>query len=167
MIIIKTHTWIKVEADLTPLNDCERTGQRGERKVLSFVSSPIGLFWKTDIKAPSIIIIIFRLFSLSFHIYNMTAIETSVPYGSTLEEPINQEDILIEQEESLQLVTELRASADWEEVVAYEHLSPSARAHSLTATTLRGQDMIVRRPIKFFNKNKTACVMAIYFGANL
>ncbi|KAI7882812.1 HotDog domain-containing protein [Mucor mucedo] len=97
----------------------------------------------------------------------MTAIETSVPYGSTLDEPRNQEDILIEQEESIQLVTELRASNDWEEVIAYEHLSPSARAHSLTATTLRGQDMIVRRPVKFFNKNKTACVMAIYFGANL
>lgn len=97
----------------------------------------------------------------------MTAVDTSVPFGSTINECKKPEDILIEQEESIKLVTELRASNDWEEVIAYEHLSPSARAHSLTATTLRGQDMIVRRPVKFFNKDKTACVMVVYFGANL
>lgn len=102
----------------------------------------------------------------------MTAVEASIDFDSTINEKDSQyceqvEDVLAAEEESLRLVKELRSSDDWEEVVAYEYLSPSARAHSLTANTLRGENMIERRPIKFFNKDKTACVMAIHFGQNL
>ncbi|KAI8978441.1 HotDog domain-containing protein [Pilobolus umbonatus] len=78
-----------------------------------------------------------------------------------------EEHILLEQEKSLKIVRKLRSSDEWEEVIAYEHLSASARAHSLTANTLRGEGMIARRPVKFFNKDKTVCVMAIHFGTNL
>lgn len=99
----------------------------------------------------------------------MVAVETSIDIESTLNGKgvYHCEDVLADQEENILLVKQLRASEDWEEVVAYEYLSDSARAHSLTATTLRGENMIARRPIKFFNKDKTACVMAIHFGKNL
>lgn len=99
----------------------------------------------------------------------MTAIDTSIQFEPSMDEKFEYKQLndLIDQEDSISLVTQLRASKDWEEVIAYEYLSPSARAHSLTATTLRGENLIARRPVKFFNKDKTACVMAIHFGKNL
>ena len=99
----------------------------------------------------------------------MVAVETSNGFEPSVNEKQNApvEDLLAVQEESLYIVKKLRSSEEWDEVVAYEYLSPSARAHSLTATTLRGPNMMARRPVKFFNKDKTACVMAIHFGQNL
>lgn len=100
----------------------------------------------------------------------MTAVETPIRFESSInkkEYTSNHVDKLSDQEETIKLVQQLRASKDWEEVIAYEHLSDSARAHSLTANTLRGENLIAKRPIKFFNKDKTACVMAIHFGKNL
>ncbi|KAI8385649.1 HotDog domain-containing protein [Blakeslea trispora] len=100
----------------------------------------------------------------------MTAIDTSVRYQPKNNQIYQQHDCqdkLADQENDIQLIKELRQSDEWHEVVAYEHLSDSARSHSLTATTLRGDKMVARRPIKFFNRDKTACVMAIHFGANL
>lgn len=104
--------------------------------------------------------------------HTMTAVDTSVNFESTINEKdypcADQVDVLADQEASIKLVNKLRAlPEEWDEVVAYEYLSPSAREHSLTATTLRGENMIARRPIKFFNKDKTHCVMAVHFGLNL
>lgn len=103
----------------------------------------------------------------------MTAVDTPIQFEETINEKDysldqTQEDILANQEASIKLVNKLRASPEeWDEVIAYEYLSASAREHSLTATTLRGENMIARRPIKFFNKDKSHCVMAMHFGANL
>ncbi|KAG1293735.1 hypothetical protein G6F66_005828 [Rhizopus arrhizus] len=80
---------------------------------------------------------------------------------------IIEQDELLEQENSIKFVKMLRSSADWEEVIAYEHMSPSAKAHSLTATTLRGEGMIGRHPLKFYNKDKTECIMISHFGIHL
>ncbi|KAI9251598.1 HotDog domain-containing protein [Sporodiniella umbellata] len=76
------------------------------------------------------------------------------------------EDLSI-QEINLNIVKELRSHKDWEEVVAYENMSASARAHSLTATTLRGEGKVAKTPLKFFNKDKTKCVLICHFGINL
>jgi hypothetical protein len=97
----------------------------------------------------------------------MTAVETPIQFEPSVKKNDHCIDKLSDQEESIKLVQELRQSDDWEEVIAYEHLSDSARSHSLTANTLRGENLIARRPIKFFNKDKTACIMAIHFGKNL
>ncbi|KAI8072328.1 HotDog domain-containing protein [Gongronella butleri] len=78
-----------------------------------------------------------------------------------------EEAVLAEQEEQLPKVLELRNSDAWHEVVAYGHLNDSARSHSLTATTLRGPGMIHRRPLKFFNEDKTECIMIAHLGTNL
>lgn len=77
------------------------------------------------------------------------------------------EDDLLDQENSLEIIERLRASNDWEEVEAYRYLNDSAREHSLTATTLRGKNLIERRPIKFYNKKKTSCTMIFHLGENL
>ncbi|KAI8371722.1 HotDog domain-containing protein [Radiomyces spectabilis] len=78
-----------------------------------------------------------------------------------------EEEKLKVEENSLSIVTKLRNSPDWSEVVAYGHLSESARQHSLTATTLRGQGRIGRRPLKFFNTDKTECIMIAHLGGNI
>ncbi|KAG1462524.1 hypothetical protein G6F56_005499 [Rhizopus delemar] len=80
---------------------------------------------------------------------------------------VTEEDDLLEQEKSLEFVKSLRSSEDWEEVVAYKHMSASAKAHSLTATTLRGEGKIGRHPLKFYNKEKTECIMISHFGIHL
>ncbi|OBZ82935.1 Uncharacterized protein C26H8.11c [Choanephora cucurbitarum] len=100
----------------------------------------------------------------------MTAIDTSVHYqpkDNQTHKKHDCQDHLADQENNIKLIRELRQSDEWHEVVAYEHLSDSARSHSLTATTLRGQNMIARRPVKFFNQDKTVCVMALHFGTHL
>lgn len=105
----------------------------------------------------------------------MTAVSTTIDFEASINEKSQYnvqeiEDVdqkLSDQEESIKLIQELRSSDDWEEVIAYEHLSDSARSHSLTATTLRGPGLIAKRPIKFFNKEKTSCVMFTHFGTNL
>ncbi|KAI8982246.1 HotDog domain-containing protein [Mycotypha africana] len=75
--------------------------------------------------------------------------------------------LLADEEASLDLVQSLRESDDWEEIVAYDHLSESAKSHSLTATSLRQPHLIERRPLKFYNKDKTKCVMIAHLGPNL
>ncbi|KAI8349211.1 HotDog domain-containing protein [Choanephora cucurbitarum] len=100
----------------------------------------------------------------------MTAIDTSVhcqPKDNQTYKQHDCQDHLADQENSIKLISELRQSDEWHEVVAYEHLSDSARSHSLTATTLRGQNMIARRPVKFFNQDKTVCIMVLHFGTHL
>ncbi|KAI8097974.1 HotDog domain-containing protein [Gilbertella persicaria] len=99
----------------------------------------------------------------------MTVIDSSIQIEcqKNVQSSPHNKNILADRENDIQLVKKLRQSSDWEEVIAYQHLSDSARSHSLTATTLRGEGMIARRPVKFFNKDKTACIMAIHFGANL
>ncbi|CEP11389.1 hypothetical protein [Parasitella parasitica] len=94
-----------------------------------------------------------------------TSINEKAQYN--IEEIENVEQALSDEEESIQLLQEIRSSDEWEEVEAYKYLTESARSHSLTATTLRGPGMIARRPLKFFNKEKTSCVMFIHFGTNL
>ncbi|KAI8077752.1 HotDog domain-containing protein [Halteromyces radiatus] len=78
-----------------------------------------------------------------------------------------QERLLAEQENALPKVQELRSSEEWQEVVAYGYLSESAKKHSLTATSLRGAGLIRRRPLKFFNKEKTECIIIAHLGTNL
>ncbi|ORE08580.1 Thioesterase/thiol ester dehydrase-isomerase [Rhizopus microsporus var. microsporus] len=85
----------------------------------------------------------------------------------TKEHEIIKHDELIQQENSIDYVQNLRSSEEWEEVIAYEHMSSSAKSHSLTATTLRGEGMIGRLPLKFYNKDKTECVMVAHFGIKL
>ncbi|KAI8377788.1 HotDog domain-containing protein [Radiomyces spectabilis] len=75
--------------------------------------------------------------------------------------------MLIEQQNELPLVQTLRQSSEWTEVIAYQHMSASARAHSLTATTLRGPGLIALRPLKFFNHDKTECILVAHLGQNL
>ncbi|KAL0079399.1 HotDog domain-containing protein [Phycomyces blakesleeanus] len=78
-----------------------------------------------------------------------------------------EEEKMRTEENSLNITQTLRNSKEWHEVVAYGHLAGSARAHSLTATTLRGPGMIVRRPLKFFNADKTECIIIAHLGTNL
>ncbi|ORX48766.1 Thioesterase/thiol ester dehydrase-isomerase [Hesseltinella vesiculosa] len=77
------------------------------------------------------------------------------------------EALLAEQEANLKKVQDLRSSDDWQEIVAYGYLNDSARSHSLTATTLRGHGMIHRRPLKFYNKDKSECIIIAHLGTNL
>ncbi|ORY90366.1 HotDog domain-containing protein [Syncephalastrum racemosum] len=78
-----------------------------------------------------------------------------------------EQERLLNEQESLAIVQKLRQSPDWHEVVAYGHLSDSARAHSLSATTLRGDGKIALRPLKFFNHDKTDCIIIAHLGTNL
>ncbi|KAI8640767.1 HotDog domain-containing protein [Parasitella parasitica] len=105
----------------------------------------------------------------------MTAVSTAIDFEASIneksqyivEEIENAEQTLSDQEETINLLKELRSSDEWEEVEAYKYLTESARSHSLTATTLRGPGLIAKRPTKFFNKEKTSCVMFTHFGSNL
>ncbi|KAI9009377.1 HotDog domain-containing protein [Phycomyces nitens] len=78
-----------------------------------------------------------------------------------------EEEKMRKEENNLKITMTLRDSKEWHEVVAYGHLAGSARAHSLTATTLRGPGMVVRRPLKFFNNDKTECIIIAHLGTNL
>ncbi|KAI8640075.1 HotDog domain-containing protein [Parasitella parasitica] len=78
-----------------------------------------------------------------------------------------EEKELKKQQDGLKLVSELRSSLEWYEVVSHGHLSDSARDHSLTARSLRGQHKILRRPLKFFNLNKTKCIVILHLGDHL
>ncbi|KAI9323097.1 HotDog domain-containing protein [Dichotomocladium elegans] len=72
-----------------------------------------------------------------------------------------------QEQEVLPIVKKLRASPEWHEVMAYGHLSESARARSLTATTLRGDGKIAIRPLKFFNADSTECIIVAHLGRNM
>ncbi|KAI7884286.1 Thioesterase/thiol ester dehydrase-isomerase [Lichtheimia hyalospora FSU 10163] len=105
-----------------------------------------------------------------------TAVETLNGHGPEAELAAAQNDqgpftpeqeALFEQQQSLAIVKELRKAPEWFEVVAYGHLSDSARARSLTASTLRGDGKIALRPLKFFNESKTECVIIAHLGRNL
>lgn len=78
-----------------------------------------------------------------------------------------EEKELKRQEEALELVKELRSSPDWIEAISHSYLTDSAREHSLTAHSLRGQDKILRRPLKFFNQDKTKCIVILHVGDHL
>lgn len=78
-----------------------------------------------------------------------------------------EEKELKRQEEELELVKELRKSSEWFETISHGHLSGSAREHSLTAHSLRGQFKILRRPLKFFNQKKTKCIIVLHLGDHL
>lgn len=100
----------------------------------------------------------------------MTVLDTTISseVSTSLKDSTqNSIDILLDQENSLEIVQELRQSGDWEEVEAYQHLSDSAKEHSLTASTLRAKNLIERRPLKFYNKDKTLCTMIFHLGENL
>ncbi|KAI9276804.1 HotDog domain-containing protein [Phascolomyces articulosus] len=84
--------------------------------------------------------------------------------GFTLSEA---QESLFEQQESLAIVQELSASPDWIEVKAYGHMSEAAHDVSLTASTLRGDGKIALRPLKFFNKEKTQCIIVLHLGKKL
>ncbi|KAG0166918.1 hypothetical protein DFQ28_006567 [Apophysomyces sp. BC1034] len=88
-------------------------------------------------------------------------------YAIEVETDLSGSDQLQEEEKTLAIVGELRKSVEWHEVEAYKYLSDSARSHSLTATTLRGEGMIARRPLKFFNADKTECILICHLGKNL
>lgn len=105
-----------------------------------------------------------------------TAVETLNGHGPNAELAAAQSDqgpftpeqeALFKQQQSLDIVQELRKAPEWFEVVAYGHLSDSARARSLTASTLRGDGKIAIRPLKFFNESKTECVIIAHLGRNL
>ncbi|KAI9301110.1 HotDog domain-containing protein [Cunninghamella echinulata] len=74
---------------------------------------------------------------------------------------------LAKEEASLTIVKELRASPEWQEVEAYSYLSDAAKEQSLTATTLRASGLIHRRPLKFYNHDKTECIIIAHLGSNL
>ncbi|ORZ15205.1 HotDog domain-containing protein [Absidia repens] len=75
---------------------------------------------------------------------------------------------LAQQEASLRIVHDLRhPDSEWQEVRAYGYLSDSAKKHSLTATTLRQPGSIHRRPLKFFNNDKTECILIAHLGQHL
>lgn len=78
-----------------------------------------------------------------------------------------EEEDLKKQEEQLAKVKELRSSPDWHEALPYNYMTPSAKEHSLTANSLRGPHKILRRPLKFFNKDSTECVLIVYLGDHL
>lgn len=78
-----------------------------------------------------------------------------------------EEQELKRQESELRLVKELRDSADWYEVISHSYLTESAKEHSLTAHSLRGPHKILRRPLKFFNENKTKCIVIVHLGDHL
>ncbi|KAI9485828.1 MAG: HotDog domain-containing protein [Benjaminiella poitrasii] len=88
-----------------------------------------------------------------------------IPEEKAVLSPEEQE--LKRQENELILVKELRSSSEWYETVSHAHLSPSARDHSLTANSLRGPHKILRRPLKFFNRNKTKCIVILHIGDHL
>ncbi|CEP10879.1 hypothetical protein [Parasitella parasitica] len=88
-----------------------------------------------------------------------------IPEEHTMLSP--EEEELKRQQDELELVNELRNSPEWYEVVSHGHLSDSAREHSLTARSLRGQHKILRRPLKFFNLNKTNCIVIVHLGDHL
>ncbi|KAI8975273.1 HotDog domain-containing protein [Mycotypha africana] len=104
----------------------------------------------------------------------MTRADKTMNEGSGI---IEEHDILSPEEAELKhqeendilLVQTLRnASNDvWIEVDAYWHLTDSTKAFSLTANTLRGQHKILRRPLKFYNKDKTECILIIHVGDKL
>ncbi|KAI8980349.1 HotDog domain-containing protein [Pilobolus umbonatus] len=75
--------------------------------------------------------------------------------------------LLQQQERELEIVKELREDEDWIEVVSHAYLTPSAHSHSLTANSLRGENKILRRPLKFLNVNKTQCVVVVHLGDHL
>lgn len=75
-----------------------------------------------------------------------------------------EEEALKKQEESLDIVKKLRSSKEWYETTPYNYMTPSAIQHSLTANSLRGPNKILRRPLKFFNKDKTKCIVIVYLG---
>jgi hypothetical protein len=78
-----------------------------------------------------------------------------------------EEQELKRQESELALVKELRGSVDWYETISHSYLTDSAREHSLTAHSLRGSRKILRRPLKFFNEDKTRCIVILYVGDHL
>ncbi|KAI8330703.1 HotDog domain-containing protein [Chlamydoabsidia padenii] len=85
---------------------------------------------------------------------------------SNLTDP--EEIALAQQEANLRIVQELKhPDSEWQQVRAYGHLSESARKHSLTATTLRRPGSIHRLPLKFFNKDKTECIIIAHLGLNM
>lgn len=78
-----------------------------------------------------------------------------------------EEEELKKQEDQLVKLKQLRSSPDWYEVLPYSYMTPSAFEHSLTASTLRGPHKILRRPLKFFNEDRSKCVLIVYLGDHL
>jgi hypothetical protein len=74
---------------------------------------------------------------------------------------------LKKQEEQLDIVKHLKSSTDWSQDIPYRYMTASAKEHSLTAHSLRGPDKILRRPLKFFNQDKTKCINILYLGDHL
>ncbi|SAM08320.1 hypothetical protein [Absidia glauca] len=85
------------------------------------------------------------------------------------ESSTDPEELALAQEEAgLRIVQELKnPDSEWQQVQAYGYLSDSARKHSLTATTLRRPGSIHRCPLKFFNKEKTECIIIAHLGLNM
>ncbi|KAG2218859.1 hypothetical protein INT45_011283 [Circinella minor] len=79
----------------------------------------------------------------------------------------SEQEALFQEQQTLDIVKELSESPDWYEVKAYGHMSPEAHDVSLTASTLRGDDKIALRPLKFFNKEKTECIVVLHLGRKL
>lgn len=98
-------------------------------------------------------------------------LDVEAPLHSEISEEIDAqfspEVVLLNQENSIEIIKNYRISEDWEEVEAYGFLSDSARAHSFTATSLRRDGLIARTPVQFVNKERTACVMIFHFGEDL
>lgn len=98
-------------------------------------------------------------------------LDVEAPLHTELSKEINsqltQEELLLEQENSLEIIKDYRQSEEWEEIEAYSFLSETARPVSFTATSLRSDGLIARLPIQFVNKERTACVMVFHFGRKL
>jgi hypothetical protein len=78
-----------------------------------------------------------------------------------------EEEALRAEELNLKIVQDLRDSEEWFQVIPHSHMTESAFKHSLTGTSLRGIHKILRRPLKFFNANKTKCILVIHLGDQL
>lgn len=83
-------------------------------------------------------------------------------------EELSPEELeLKKQEEELATVKELKSSPEWYQDIPYRYMTPSAKQHSLTASSLRGPRKILRRPLKFFNEDKSKCIIILYLGDQL
>ncbi|KAI8382254.1 HotDog domain-containing protein [Blakeslea trispora] len=110
---------------------------------------------------------------------------SSLPYTSILlkkyqfstmspiaEQPIDneispEEQIRLAEIERDEIVKKYRADPELIEYEAYANASASQKAHSLTATTLRGPGMIIVPPVMFYNKTYTEATFVLHLGTNV
>ncbi|KAI8332516.1 HotDog domain-containing protein [Choanephora cucurbitarum] len=69
--------------------------------------------------------------------------------------------------DNLEIIKKYRADPEFIEYEAYANASASQKAHSLTASTLRGPGMIIVPPVMFYNKTYTEATFVLHLGTNV